>query len=110
MRSIKAALSPAVFAVVGILLGACAAAPQSARPERAAAPGAEPGMVEVTGVLTDEGVECRALRGDDGELYTIGRSAEGFEVGERVRVVGSVAEMSFCMQGTTLNVRSIERL
>jgi len=70
----------------------------------------EPGtVVTVTGVLTDEGVECQALRGDDGRLYTIGADLEGFDVGDRVRVRGQVAEMSFCMQGTTLTVEEIER-
>lgn len=65
--------------------------------------------VNVTGVLTDEGVECPALRGDDGQLYTLNRGAtEGFNVGDRVRVVGKVAEISFCGQGTTLEVLSIK--
>ena len=65
--------------------------------------------VNVTGVLTDEGVECPALRGDDGQLYTLNRGAtEGFSVGDRVRVVGKVAEISFCGQGTTLEVLSIK--
>lgn len=65
--------------------------------------------VNVTGVLTDEGVECPALRGDDGQLYTLNRGAtEGFNVGDRVRVVGKVAEISFCGQGTTLDVLSIK--
>jgi ribosomal protein L19 len=65
-------------------------------------------VVRVEGVLTDEGVECPALRGDDGQLYTLNRSAvEGFEIGDRVRVVGKVAEISFCQQGTTLDVLNI---
>lgn len=65
--------------------------------------------VNVTGVLTDEGVECPALRGDDGQLYTLNRGAtQGFSVGDRVRVVGKVAEISFCGQGTTLDVLSIK--
>jgi len=69
----------------------------------------EPGSVTVTGVLTDEGVECRALRGDDGRLYTIAGDLEGFAVGERVRIEGRIAEMSYCMQGTTLTVERIEQ-
>lgn len=68
------------------------------------------GVVTVEGVVSDEGVECLAIRGDDGRLYTlVGRHA-GLEPGQRVRVSGEVAEMSFCMQGTTLAVRSITRL
>ncbi len=66
-------------------------------------------VVRVTGVLTDEGVECPALRGDDGQLYTLNRGAtEGFNIGDRVSVVGKVAEISFCRQGTTLDVLNIK--
>jgi hypothetical protein len=65
--------------------------------------------VVVRGALTDEGVECQALRGDDGILYTLAGKAEGFEVGDRVRVEGTVAEMSICQQGTTLDVKKIHK-
>lgn len=68
------------------------------------------GAVTVTGRLTDEGVECQALRGDDDALYTLTGDLGGASIGDRVRVVGVPAEMSFCMQGTTLGVRSIEVL
>lgn len=63
--------------------------------------------VSVTGELTDEGVECPALRGDDGTLYTLAGSTGDFDVGDRVHVEGTVAEMSFCMQGTTISVEAI---
>jgi hypothetical protein len=63
--------------------------------------------VRITGVVTDEGVECTALRGDDGRLYTLAGRVEGLEPGDRVRVVGRLAEASFCMQGTTIEVRRI---
>jgi hypothetical protein len=65
--------------------------------------------VKVTGTLTDEGVECPALRGDDGQLYTLTGDLEGFSVGDHVRVVGKVAERTFCGQGTTLEVQNIKR-
>lgn len=65
--------------------------------------------VTVTGVLTEEGVECQALRGDDGRLYTIAADLEGFDAGDRVRIRGRIARMSFCMQGTTLTVERIEQ-
>jgi hypothetical protein len=65
------------------------------------------GEVRVTGRLTDEGVECPALRGDDGRLYTLAGNTGGFKPGDRVTVVGTVAEMSTCMQGTTIGVRTI---
>lgn len=63
----------------------------------------------VTGVLTNEGVECPALRTDNGRLYTLAGSTSGFSAGDRVRVRGSRAEMSICQQGTTINVSKIER-
>lgn len=65
--------------------------------------------ITVVGVLTDEGVECPALRSDDDQLYTLTpRDLHGFTVGDRVRVKGKVAELSFCQQGTTLEVSSIK--
>ncbi len=63
----------------------------------------------VRGVLTAEGVECPALRGDDGILYTLAGKTEGFEIGDRVRVEGTVAEMSICQQGTTIDVKKIQK-
>src|SRR5690606_21232975 len=44
--------------------------------------------VTVTGTLSREGAECQALRGDDGQLYTLSGDAGGFEPGDRVRVTG----------------------
>jgi hypothetical protein len=65
-------------------------------------------MINVRGTLTDEGVECQALRGDDGELYTLTGDLSGFENGDRVKVRGTVAEVSICQQGTTIEVQSIK--
>jgi|GEM_PF-6753045 len=75
----------------------------------AAAEAPPSGTVRVRGRLTDEGVECQALRGDDGKLYTLGGDLKGFKTGDRVVVEGTVAEMSICMQGTTIGVTKIER-
>ena len=87
-----------------------AACAQAAEPPRQIDPTSpRSDTVSVIGVLTDEGVECQAMRADDGTLYTLTGDLAGFEAGERVRVVGRVAEMSFCMQGTTLGVERIER-
>jgi hypothetical protein len=69
-----------------------------------------PMRVDVTGLLTDEGVECPAMRGDDGRLYTLTGNLQGHRQGDRVRVVGTVAEISFCMQGTTVVVEQISRV
>jgi len=65
-------------------------------------------IVTVTGTLSKEGVECPALRGDDGILYTLTPADLGaFGPGDRVTVKGTVAEVSICMQGTTLSVISL---
>lgn len=66
------------------------------------------GEVTVTGTLTDEGVECPAMDGDDGALYTLAGDLGPFGPGDRVRVTGEIAEMSFCMQGTTIQVEVIQ--
>jgi hypothetical protein len=66
--------------------------------------------VTVEGVLTDEGVTCPALRGDDGELYTIAGDIGELQPGQRVRVTGEVAEMSICMQGITIALGDITLL
>jgi hypothetical protein len=65
--------------------------------------------VEVAGTLTNEGVECQAMRSDDGKLYTLMGNLKGFKTVDRVRVVGTVAQVSYCMQGTTLSVTKIQR-
>ena len=67
-----------------------------------------PGGITVVGTLTNEGVECPAMRGDGGRLYTLSGNLGPFRPGNRVRVRGRVAEMSFCMQGTTIQVESIQ--
>ena len=66
--------------------------------------------ITVTGRLTREGVECQAFRSRNGILYTLTGNLRGFKAGDRVRVVGRVAELSTCMQGTTLSVESIRRV
>ncbi len=68
----------------------------------------EPGVVTVSGMLTPEGIQCQALRGPDGRLYTLNGSVRPFRNGDRVQVRGQVAEMSICMQGTTIDVETIE--
>ena len=54
-----------------------------------------------------EGVECQALETDNGTVYTLIGNLRDFEVGDRVRVVGKVAEVSICQQGTTLEILNI---
>ena len=62
------------------------------------------GFICVRGTLTDEGVECQALRGDDGQLYTLLGDLQGHKIGEEVIVCGNVVQISFCMQGTTISI------
>lgn len=64
--------------------------------------------IEVHGELTDEGVECPALRGPFGTLYTLAVSDLEHGPGTEVMVRGTIAEMSTCMQGTTIAVESVE--
>ena len=59
------------------------------------------------GVLTDEGVECQAFRSDEGELFTLLGDLGGFSDGDKVVVCGTIAEISPCMQGTTLVISFI---
>lgn len=61
----------------------------------------------VRGTLTREGVECPALRSDNGRLYTLAGDIEPFEPGDRVVVRGRRAEISYCQQGVTISVRDI---
>ena len=65
------------------------------------------GTVLRAGRLTSEGIECPALRTDDGELYTLSGDTSAFEVGDEVIVEGTIAEASTCMQGTTIGVVGI---
>jgi LysM repeat protein len=72
------------------------------------APPPPPQDVRVVGTLTREGVECPAMRGDDGKLYTLtGGNVGDFFPGDRVRVDGRVAQVSICQQGTTISVTRI---
>ena len=59
------------------------------------------------GELTDEGVECQAFRSEEGELFTLIGDLEGYGNGDKVVVCGTIAEISFCMQGTTLVISYI---
>jgi hypothetical protein len=72
-------------------------------------PGPPPGTrISVNGTLSNEGVECPAVRGDDGKLYTLAEPPTGgFGPGDRVHVEGEVAGMSRCMQGITLSATTI---
>ena len=69
------------------------------------------GTIVRRGRITGEGVTCLALREDteDQELYTLAGAVDGLAVGEQVVVTGRIAEVSVCMQGTTITTDRIER-
>lgn len=69
------------------------------RPERNA--------IEMSGTITRQGVECPAMRGDDGRTYSLLGDIRGFRPGDRVSISGRIAEMSICQQGTAIEVRRI---
>ncbi|GAC1399165.1 MAG: hypothetical protein NVSMB68_14620 [Thermoanaerobaculia bacterium] len=65
----------------------------------------------ITGIVTREGVECPAVRGDDGKLYTVvGAGREKLTPGARVKITGEPAQMSTCMQGITINATAVDVL
>jgi len=97
--------SAVMFLALGGLLGASAPPAEGSRNSSQR----RGRRLTVTGRLTDEGVECQAMRSRNGILYTLSGNLRGFKAGDRVRVVGRVAEMSTCMQGTTLALESIRR-
>lgn len=71
------------------------------------AAGRSDGKMRIRGVLTDEGVECPALRGSDGKLYTLAGDLKGFGSGDVVEVRGAPVAASICMQGVTIRVGEI---
>ena len=85
---------------------ACASSPAS--PGEVSVTPAGP-VLKVQGALTADGVECPALRADNGDLYTLLGDLKGFRSGDRVSVEGTRVEISYCMQGTTLQVTHIDR-
>jgi len=94
------------FAAILLASGACAMSNGEAPANNSASNG--DASVTVVGKLTNEGVECQALRGDDGQLYTLlGEELGGLPVETRVRVIGERLEFSSCQQGITIRVRSI---
>lgn len=84
---------------------------QQTPPQRTAVSESANDTLRITGTVTREGVECPAVRGDDGKLYTIiGAGREKLTPGARVRITGTVAQMSTCMQGMTIFATGIEIL
>ena len=66
------------------------------------------GTLRLEGRITDEGVECTAMRGEHDELYTLVGDLGDLSPGDRVVVAGTIAEMSTCQQGLTIAVTEIQ--
>ena len=94
------------FAALILAIGACAMSNGGTTADNSA--GKDRVSITVVGRLTSEGVECQALRGDDGQLYTLlGGGLVDLPVETRVRVIGERLEFSSCQQGITIRVQSI---
>lgn len=62
-------------------------------------------------VMTAEGVECPAVRGTNGALYTVPAMPQTFEAGDKLNIIVAdpiVPFASFCQQGQTLDWLRIE--
>jgi len=62
------------------------------------------GLLRRVGRITDEGVECLAMRDQDDFLYTLTGEVGGLEPGDEVVVEATYQEMSMCQQGSTIQV------
>jgi len=87
-----------------VVAGGCAQLDVPPTPQQPA-----PGdAVEVRGQTTDEGVECPAMRSDDGTLYTLAGAPTWVAPGQTVLVRGTIAEAAICQQGITISVTHME--
>jgi virginiamycin B lyase len=74
----------------------------------AQAPGKE--TLRLRGQLVDGGVECQRFRASNGKYYTLVGDLKGLHNGDTVEIEGTIAEMSFCMQDTTVQVQKIAQV
>ncbi len=81
----------------------------SARAEAPAPrPEEEPGLLRLEGRLA-EGPECPLLRTPDGEVYSLVGDMR-LTPGAYVEISGRAVAISFCMRGTTVEVRSLRQV
>ena len=66
------------------------------------------GSIRLRGRVTDEGVECTAMRGLGDELYTLVGELGNPAPGARVTVEGTIAQTSTCQQGLTIAVTQMQ--
>ena len=95
-----------LLAASAISLAACATSPSA--PREIDTP-SDPKTIKVQGQLTSGGVECPAMKADNGTIYTLLGDLKGFKAGDRVMIEGTPVQISFCMQGTTLQIVQITR-
>ncbi len=67
-------------------------------------------MASLTGVLIEGGVECQLFQASDGAQYTLMGDFKGFQNGDKVQLSAEEVEVSFCMQGKTLSVKTINKV
>ena len=99
-----------ICAALSLFLAACAANNSAQGETSTKSDAASTAPMMITGTLTGEGVECPAMRGDDGKLYTLASDQPLPAAGTRVRIEAEAVEVSMCMQGTTVRVIRIEAL
>ena len=109
MASLKTSASPIrkTLGLAATIVASGACAMNNGVATRDNSEGNDSSRVVVVGRLTNEGVECQALRGDDGQLYTLLGDLGTLPVEARVRVSGERLEFSTCQQGITIRVQSI---
>jgi hypothetical protein len=95
-----------LLAGAAITLAACATSPAAPRDTGKPPDGK---TMKIQGQLTSDGVECPAMKADNGAIYTLLGDLKGFKAGDRVIVEAKPVEISFCMQGTTVQVTQITR-
>ncbi|MBN7787586.1 hypothetical protein JYP51_21875 [Ponticoccus gilvus] len=90
-----------------------AAAILSAMPMMLWAMGDQPdpdGLLDIEGTL-QQGTECPLIVTDSGTAFALSMGDRKWEAGQRVRVHGSLVEMSICMEGEgTIGVSDIDPL
>jgi hypothetical protein len=74
---------------------------------RLPSPDPKPGdEVHIRGILDDD-VDCRLLRADGGKVYSLSERLRNYRAGTRLCVHGTIAEVSQCIHGPTIDVSEI---
>ena len=54
------------------------------------------GIAHVSGTVNDQGIGCLGIDGPEGVLYALQGGRRGFKPGQRVKVVGTIADVEAC--------------